>query len=236
MTIQIPTAHLVFNLPLAPQQIKRWRGAFVEMAGREYDWLHNHAATEDSKQVYRRYPRIQYRVANHAGQRRQRHTSAAIFGVGEGEKLLRQLIATPELDWVLNWNKKATPLSLSNFQLKTHRLCISTLHTYRLKHWLALNSKNYQIWMQCNGLVERLQLLEKLLNNHLIATLWAIGWPKDGGYIQAHIQDYRQEALVRYHEKFVPFSVTFSVNMQLPPLIAIGKGVSHGFGVIFPKP
>ena len=231
MSNSVPTAHLVFNLPLAQQQIKRWRGAFVEMAGREYDWLHNHAGS--GSRLHYRYPRIQYRVASID---RDRPASAAIFGVGEGERLLRQLIAQPEQEWVLRWNQEKIPLSLADFQLKNHILQASKTHTYRVKSWLALKKSNYQKWQSCNGLVEQLQLLEKLLNNHLIATLRALGWTKEAGFVQAYVQDYRQEKPVRYHEgKFIPFSVTFTANVQIPPLVAMGKGVSHGFGVIYPQ-
>lgn len=230
-SINISTAYLVFNLPIYPRQIKRWRGAFIEMAGLEYDWLHNHVA--GSEAVHNRYPRIQYRIAAHKGQNQK--SFATIFGIGEGEVLLRQLIAKPELEWVLNWNRKAFPLSLTTFKLTTHCLQMSAPQSYQVQHWLALTSKNLQRWNNCNGLVERLQLLEKLLNNHLIATLWEVGWPKGEAYVQAIIQDYRQTGNMEYHEGvFMAFSIIFTLNMELPPLIAIGKGVSHGFGVIMP--
>jgi len=41
-SINIPTLHLRFSLPLRPHQIPRWRGAVAEAAGWEHHLFHNH--------------------------------------------------------------------------------------------------------------------------------------------------------------------------------------------------
>lgn len=217
----LKTLSISFNHPIYTRQIKRWRGAFVEMAGWQDDLFHNHRSKD---KYHYRYPKIQYRI---------RDKKAAIFALADGVEALQGVLATS--DWRINWDGEVRNLQIEDLRMNEHYFRIlQQPKKYKLFKWLALNRDNIQEWHDCTNMHERLKLLERKLNNHLIASLWGLGFePQER--LQVSIQEIRRSQPLRYHEaKLIAFDVVFTANVLLPTGLAIGKGVSHGFGWMVP--
>lgn len=213
----IRTLSLTFTHPLYARQIPQWRGAIIEMGGWENDLFHNHRGDDG---YHYRYPRIHYR--QHKGH-------AALFGINEGVDALQQVLATQ--DWQINWEGKPTPLQIQDLRMNEHHLrMLAQPKAYKVFNWLPFNDTNYQAWKECRNLVERVQLLERILAAHIIAFLASVEWrlPERMEISLQHIQQAKQ---VKFHGvPMLAFNISFTSNVLLPPGIAFGKAVSHGFG------
>lgn len=211
------TLTLSFNLPIYARQIRQWRGAFIEMAGWENDYFHNHI---DAEKVHYRYPVIQYRIHKR---------NAAIFALNEGVDALQEVLA--KHDWTINWEGSERALMIEDLRMQEHylRMCARPL-TYKLFKWLPLNQENYQRYQECRNMVERIILLERILGSNLIALCASLDW-RLPERLEVSIQHIQQVETVNYHGiPMLAFNLSYNANILLPPQIAIGRSVSHGFG------
>ena len=233
MTIQ--TLTLTLSHPIRPNEVARWRGAFLETIGWEEELFHNHAnkgyqgqgafsstQTKSSKLHYR-YPLIQYFEQNRKG---------TIVGIQEGATALAQLIQR-QSQLCIQWNGQDRYLQIESVQEQHHTFQMySHPKTYHLHRWLALTQKNYLQWKKCHNLVERIQLLDRLLVNHLIALFKGLewDWPER---LEARLQFLHWAKPIRFKgQTLQAFEITFTANVDLPIGIGIGKGVSQGFGML----
>ena len=93
--------------------------------------------------------------------------------------------------------------------------------------------KNYELWKHASSLEVRIHLLNKLIINHLIGVLKQMNWRWPAGSITAQLDLlHRMDPIKHKGIELEIFEVTFSTNVDLPIGLAIGKGVSHGFGII----
>ncbi len=214
----VRTLSLCFDLPLHFNQIARWRGAFIEMAGRLDDRFHNHQ--DGAANFHYRYPIIQYRVWK--GQ-------AAIFAVNEGVSAVQKVLAVSS--WNINWNGAQRPLLIKDLHMDDHYLkTLSSFRRYQLYKYLALNQENYKRWQRAADVGARIQLLERLLRNHLLSCLWGLGW-ESKEEISVKIQEIRRSQMTSFKGiKQLTFDLAYDANILLPPQIALGKAVSRGFG------
>mgnify|MGYP006270100745 CR=1 FL=1 len=206
-----------FNLPLRPREVSRWRGAFVEAVGREQDWLHNHQGEQG---LHYRYPLVQYR---------SRFGRAAIFAVNDGALALHQ--AMRGLDWQLCWRGEPCTLRLENLQLREFELgWREEPQRYRLHRWVALNQKAYQRWQAAEDYHQRLDLLQQALARQIQAFAHAVGWAMPEPP-PVQLQDLRRHLPVRVHgARLMAFDLDYQTPLYLPPLIALGKATSLGYG------
>ncbi len=220
--VAVESMLITFQLPIYPRQISQWRGAFAEMAGWENDLLHNHTAAE----AYRyRYPLVQYRV---------RDGQAAVFALNDGISAVQKALFAG--NWQCNWQGETRRLVMSQSpQVQQHLLQVGGApQQYLLHKYLPFNQENYRLWQSLEGLVERVQLLETLLRNHLLAGIWGLGW-NDDEEVVVRIQALRKTQLVSYHgQRLMAFDLVFSTNVDLPLGMGLGKAVSHGFGWMVP--
>ena len=209
-----------FDLPIRPQEIGRWRGAFIEMGAFNEDLFHNHKGDN----YHYRYPLVQYRM--HKGK-------AALFAINEGVEALQRVLA--ENKWELNWKGESVPLRIEDLKMReVHLSMLETPRRYVVKDWLALNEKNYRLWAKAPGLVARVQLLEKLLANQLIALCNGMNY-RMPSRLEVSIESIsRTRKVPLYGIDRVAFDLDFRANIFLPSGLAFGKGVSHGFGRQFP--
>lgn len=221
-----PTKSLTisFNLPIHPRQIKNWRGAFLQMAGWEDEIFHNHDNGKEKQDFHYRYPQIQYRI---------KHGKAAIFAINEGIPAVQKILATT--DWNIEWEGEKRSLQIEDLRMEEHYFRVLNTHKkYRINKWMALTEDNYDKWQACNNYVERVQMIEKLLTNHLLQGLWGMGWDSNER-IETNLLTINRIAPVPYHRiQLLAFDVEFSTNMLVPSGLGMGKAVSHGFGVVYP--
>ncbi len=216
---QLKSIALTFSLPLRGRQISRWRGAFIEMAGWKESLLHNH---DEDTGLHYRYPQVQYRAYN---------GKAGIFAINQGVEAMQRVLS--QADWTVNWNRQQQQLQIEDLRMYQHQLTFTeNMPRYQLKNWIALNGENYKKWQQSPGMVGKAALLQRLLENHLMACLWSLGWsPEKRVVIQLENQE-RVKNITYHGNPLVAFDMSFSANIELPNGLAIGKGVSHGFGTI----
>lgn len=237
MTSTFKTLSLTLSHRIRPHEIGRWRGAFLEMAGWEEELLHNHdnkdvkgekvfsSETLARNKVHYRYPLIQYYEDQGRG---------TIVGINEGVNALLRIL--DEEDLIIRWNGRMKALKVVKVAQNEHQFGIlDQPKQYRLKNWMALTQRNHQVWKSCDGLTQRILLLDKLLTNHIIGVLKELNWRWPPGSLQANLDFlYKMDSVRHKGVKLEVFDVAFSTNINLPVGLSIGKGVSHGFGIIIP--
>ncbi len=217
--MQVKTLHTAFNLPIRPNEIHRWRGAFVEMAGRQYDLFHNHL-TKD--QYYYRYPLVHYR---------REKNCASILVFNQAIEGFQEILSNS--DWQLRWKGQSHPLTITQLKMEEHELKMSSkMLPYHIKSWLALKQENYLIWEKCKNMTERSDFLERVLVGQLLGFATQMGWQLPER-LEVNLQLIHQINLASYQKRdLLAFDVSFLANIDLPYRMALGKGVSKGFGIL----
>lgn len=214
--------HLRFPaIPLRPRQIPQFRGGVVESVGPDNDLFHNH--TPDGADQHRP-ALIQYRAAKGC---------AALWGMGEGAQALeRWWLSAPD---ALTFGGRNFPLHAAEVRRENFQLGFAgDWKYYRLHDYLALNAENYQRWLDNPRLVFRAELLESVLTGHLLGFCQAAGWQLPER-LEVQLVDIHKRRKSRYHGvDLMAFELSYRCNLLLPEGIALGKAVSHGFGVQWP--
>lgn len=213
-----------FSLPLRPQQVGRWRGAWAEMAGLEYDIFHNHRVGEPG--LHYRYPLVQYR---------SQRGLAAIVALNAATGEVRE--ALNRRNWEINWDGAPLTLGLTDLRLVSHQLAMAdTWQHYQLRGYLPFNDVNFGDWQAAPHLLARVEQLNRLLVTHLLGFAKGVGWHLSQR-LEADITLLQHAYSQTLHEVRRPcFDLSFRTNLVLPPGIALGRGVSQGFGVLVPLP
>lgn len=213
------------DVPLYPRQIARWRGAVAESAGLERDIFHNHRPEGDG--VQHRPALIQYRSSKGC---------AVLWGMNAGADALGHWYAgAPERLCV---DGRERSLERAELRRSRHALRMTgdRWRYYRLHDYLALNPANYRSWLDERRLIGRAALLENALTAHLLAFCQAAGWWLPAR-LEAELVELHRYQKVAYHgAELLAFELTYRCNLDLPEGIALGKAVSHGFGVQWKAP
>lgn len=105
---------------------------------------------------------------------------------------------------------------------------------YRIFDYIPFSSENYALWQAAEHLVARVELLEKVLTGHIISLVNAMDYKMDK-HLEVRIMTIREMRTVRKHgQSVLGFNLIFKANIDLPPNMALGRGVSFGFGVTQP--
>jgi hypothetical protein len=207
------------NIPLYPALIPNWRGAVIEIAGKDKDIFHNHQPEDDA--YHHRPALIQYRVKGGC---------AALWGMNQGVEALQQWYAdAPDKISIAGQYFPAVQTSILR---EKHRLQITPeYHYYRIHDYLALNPENYQKWLNEPRFIARAEILQGALTGHLLAFCQAADWWLSD-HLKVDLVEIHKYKKTRYHDtNLLAFEITYRCNLLLPDEIALGKAVSHGFGV-----
>lgn len=216
----IRTITVFFDTRISDREVPFFRGAVLKSLGDKADVLYHNHTGETS--VRNSYPPIQYK---------QIGGRAAIVYVEEGidhiEPLLSAvphsiLIGSDERDCRMETIKpQETPVSIHG-----------GLRSYRLHNWLPLNSENYIRYRRMGSLVERIQLLERILKGNILSFLKGVGIRVEE-QIEVHITDIlRQEAVTYKMVELLALDIAFRANISLPDRIGLGKNASIGCGLL----
>jgi hypothetical protein len=221
----LSTLSLTFSLPLRPGEIPLWRGAVAEAAGWEQDLFHNHLPPEDGEGGYHyRYPLIQYRASR---------GRAALFAVGEGCPALRRWLLESPGELLIAGQRR--PLLVEQMREQRWELGLAPApRAYRLRGYLPFHDENYRRWRESPGLLAQVQLLEGILAGHLLGFCEAMGCrlPARFDLRILHLDPPRP---LRIHGgSRVAFDLAFEASLLLPLGIGLGKGISHGYGLLLP--
>lgn len=220
MAKYIRTLTIQTDAEIQQKEVPLFRGAVLNSLGERANILfHNH--TQDNKFRYS-YPLIQYKRLS---------GNAAVVCIEEAVDLIGQFLT--ETNNTLKIGERELEWHTSKIQ--PTRLLVQTWEEsfhYHLSKWLPLNSKNYQIYKNIEGIVERIAFLENILKGNLLSMLKGLN---------IHLE---QELLIKITEisdpyllyykgiKLMAFNVDFNSNLTIPDNIGIGKNASIGFGII----
>jgi hypothetical protein len=218
----IETLLITFDLPLKPRYISSWRGAFVEMVGRDTDLLHNHNNSEAAGGLKYRYPLVQYKCLQ---------GRAALLTINDGIDAVQNLLLAQK--WVLNWQGKPTRLALYGEPMRQNiALRFDQPHRYHLQNYLPFNAANYERWQVCNSLAEKVELMERIIRGHVLSCLWGLGWNGKEEVIIG-MQDIGNMQFLNFKgQNMLSFDLIFDTNASLPSGLGLGKASSTGFGVL----
>ncbi|MCB0630732.1 MAG: CRISPR-associated endonuclease Cas6 [Saprospiraceae bacterium] len=211
-----------FDLPLESRDIPRWRSAWAEMAGFEHDRFHNHKPGDEG--VIYRYPLVQYRV---------RRGRAAIMALDQATMDVQQALTAKA--WEITWDYQPLEIGLEDLRLETYELHLDRQsHEYRLRSYLPFNDRNFDRWNKAPNLIARIRLLESLIAGHLLNFATGVGW-KIPGRFDVELLHLDRAYTRPLHEIQRPaFDLVFKTNLFVPAGIGLGKGVSHGYGLLLP--
>lgn len=215
---------VVFNARIAAHETPAFRGAIIQKVGLDRDIYHNHDNNANSnKQYHYRYPLVQYR--------RDRNRPALVF-IGQGIVEAGHLFAQP--DWTLTFAGRTQAMSIADLQVRQHSFGVTPneYRYYTVHRWQALNDANYQRYNQTDDLAARIQMLQQILTGHIISFAKGINYQLEQRF-DLCITDILSTRINHYEGvKVQTFEARFKTNLLLPPFIALGKGVSLGFGEV----
>lgn len=208
-----------FEGELKAAEITAFRAAIIEKAGRENSLFHNHMG--DHQFIYR-YPAIQYKVVD-------RHPTIQCIDYAVDE--IHHFFENK--DWTLMINGNTFPVLINRLNMFQFTMQVwDQMFQYRIRNWIALNEKNYQIYKNLGSLIERTTMLEKLLTGNILSMAKGIEWTVDRP-IKVQISEMEAPRLVRIKDQqIMAFNLTFNSNVSLPDYIGLGKSVSIGYGMV----
>lgn len=220
---EIEIMQVVFDAEIATHETPAFRGAIIEKVGLEHDIFHNHDnSAQRSRDYYYRYPLVQYR------QNRSRPELVFLQGaIPKAQYLFAQS------DWSLRFAGRAQPMRIADLRIGRHPFGVDEQwHTYTLRRWQALNEDNFRRYSATEALSERIAMLERILSGHIISLAKGMEHRLEGRF-EVSIADLLGSRMQSYEGiKARTFDLRFRSNVLLPPHIALGKGVSLGFGTV----
>jgi hypothetical protein len=229
-----PVALLALDLPAHPSLLPALRGAVVEQvlahravyeaAGLGTDLFHNHDESRwavPQPDTLHRYPLVQYKV---------RHRRAALLGLGQGAQAVQLWWALAQGRLPLHGREQALALA-DQWQVLWQPQLLDHERLYRLNKWLPLNAANYATWQRTPRLADKAQLLDRLLWGHLFHLLEGLGAQLPRAQVRLYVASIDHQSYQNcYGVRKLALDVTFATNVDLPPEIGLGQGVSVGFG------
>lgn len=214
VTIRTSLLTLDTDEPILESAIKL-RG-YISSQFPEYPIFHNHLS--EGKYIYE-YPRVQYKIID---------GNAFILGIEEGAKLIKMISDVDKLSLGDNIYK----IKQKTFCDKDEKIMPTRgLLQYKfMTPWLALNQKNYPKFKMLKDWREKKIMLNNILIGNIISMSKGFSFDIEKD-IYAHSKI--KEIEIRYKDNIVVgFIGEFRTNFKVPDFFGLGKGVSHGFGVI----
>lgn len=217
--INIPITTVYFDGQMAEREIPSFRGAIMAVSG-NHPLFHNHTA--EAKDIFR-YPRVQYKLID---------GHPAVIGVEEGSDAVRQLFL-PGATHILKIGRSYRSFTVSDVQNVSFPLDVlgGEKTRYRLHSWLPFNSENYEAYQQISSLAERVAKLDAILTGNILSFYKAFNVFIEG-HLTAHVIDLESRNATFKGVRMIAFEALIESNFALPEHCGIGKGVSHGFGVV----
>lgn len=208
-----------FEGELQEREIPSFRGAVMALSGND-PLYHNHA---DGEGFQFRYPLIQYKVLD---------GMPAVVGLDDGAFSLESLFVMGE-EFDLRIGHAMRHLTVKDKQpgyFLADESCQGQFR-YQLNGWMPFNRENYKVWQDIAGLAKRISLLDSILLGNILSLYKALGvfFTRE---IQAVLLDLEQRTVTYKGVKMVSFDAQIETDVALPVHLGIGKGVSHGFGVV----
>ena len=186
--------------------------------------MHNHQPPEKEAD---KYAVVQYKSIRR---------KAAVLMLDRGVAAASRLMSRTEWEIRLHRGKEALiPFTMQGQKAYEVEIGVTeALHTYRLRHWLPLNQKQFLHYRQTPRLKGRIVLLEERLLSHLHAFATGMECPLEMP-LEVHILDssfFRQQENKVKKQRFLSFNLDFEANFSLPDYVGLGAKTAFGYGVV----
>jgi len=182
----------------------------------EHELLHNH---QEKGYTYR-YPLVQFKILE---------GTPVILGIEAGADILMKILPEIENLKLVDNHYKVIDTNINIKQYKIQPTNIQKSYKF-VTPWLGLNQENYKKYIQIYDWKERKALLNGILIGNILSMCTGLDI-RIKERLDLHTHFDTKSAFhkgVIYHS----FLGNFRVNFDLPDLFGLGKGASHGFGVV----
>lgn len=215
---KIPVLTVRFQNELAQGEIPLFRGAVISKVPPTLTLFHNH----EGDSLRYRYPLIQYKRIG---------GKAAILCLGEGTEAIGNFFAGA--DFSLRIGQRTERFAVENIQATQWLLQTwESDFCYTLRKWLPFNTANYAAYKQLESVAERAELLEHILTGNILSMCTGLGKHLDSPVSCRLMNITAQHTYIFKGVKMQGLDIEFRTNVYIPDYLGIGKGVSHGFGVM----
>lgn len=207
-----------FANEISQHEVPLFRGAINSSLDNQSILFHNH----DGDGLRYAYPLIQYKQIN---------DKAAIVCVGQGTETINDLLRLGNSQ--LRLGEKVVDMRVQTIHIDQFQIDGNDKeYHYKLHNWLPLNSNNYKEYQGMDSMVNKIQLLERVLVGNILSLLKGIGVHVDF-QIFLNITDITSQHIIYYKKvKLMAFDVEFKANITLPQYVGVGKNASVGFGIL----
>lgn len=212
-------AILKFEETLSDAEIRCFRGAVVNLVGKDYVAYHNHLG---DKRLSYSYPLIQYKRID---------GKLALVGIGSSAESVMRLAY--QFPCTIKIGEKETTFHTQSCTMESYRPSMEVKPKfYRIKDYIALTDDNIKKYNSMLALTDKLTFLENILTGNILSFLKGIDFHAEDrifcaitSFAEPHIKYYKGV-------HFNVFDLSFVSNVELPSGIGLGKSSSIGFGVI----
>lgn len=216
---KLPTVTIQFENEIDSRAITFLRGAIIASLTKKDILFHNH----DEDKLRYSYPLIQYKRI---------HGKAAVMGVGKGIEVITQILNDRESSYQIGSEEVEMRVEVVNAYDNEITLADTADSRYRLYGWLPLNAGNYRQYQESEDIVERIQILERVLVGNILSFLKGVDIHLEK-QIVLHVTDIiRQRPYIYKDVRLMAFDIEFKTNISLPQYIGLGKNASVGCGVV----
>lgn len=223
--MEIAFARIVMNQKIKMRELGAFRNSVVEIVGRDKIDFHNHKGDEEF--VYS-YPCIQYQ---------QQKGKASILFLGEDKVKQAQYLVGNHSKWEMDVQGEKRSFGIDALFLNRFEFDFvpeEEMVLYRMRNYAFGSEEDELDFLNSRDIVERAEMLKKGIANSILYFAHSIGWkiPTDRqGRFEIGIRGFSERSLF-YKRKRLGIDVEFYTNLRLLRGMGLGKGVSHGFGVI----
>lgn len=218
--MEIKTMSVMFKNRLSFREVPLLRGALLHLADGDSTLFHDHIGDK----LRYRYPLVQYRESG---------GYASLFCLGDGVVAVESLLCAASSAEVRIGRREEKLLVDSETRRTDELVLLDEVQEYNIHRYLPLNQENYAKYKATDSIVDRYQMIEKCLVGNILSFAKSMGMFFEQ-QIKVKILDVANTHEYTYKKvRMLGFDLRFKTNVVLPRYIALGKGVSIGFGEIY---
>lgn len=216
--------HFTLDAQLTQKQISAFRGAVINMMGKQaHPLMHNHF---DNGLRYA-YPLVQYKIIN------GHPTMVAIGDVAN--YIYNYFKDIDELELLIG--KRRIICHLSDYSRFNYNPIVDdTPRLYSISNYIPLTEDNVIKFDTLMALTDKINLIEQIITGNILSFFKGINHHTDQ-QITCVVESIQKQQFMTYKKvRFKTFHLQFISNVLLPDIVGLGKSTSIGMGVIHQLP